>query len=167
VHIQGLNHTLTEFPNRLLEHPDLSSNDRRNLRKLRNLYWNAFKHASKREGKNMRDDAEILSQFNDTVNDHTLFIGWGDYRPIARALPIEAQVFAVWYMVLYEEKVAPGVDLVSMRRRFPDLRSLDRLSQKRMLRNVIAQARQQNDLMSNHATDQDPLILGPSVSDRK
>lgn len=155
-------HTGTEiFTNHVIQQrPELAADNRRGLRTLRNRYWNAFKHASSFNGKSMRDDADVLDQFDDAANDHALFVGWGDYGPIAGRLPIEAQVFEVWFMVLYEEKVSPEVDLTYMRAYFPNLRSLDRSSQKVMLRNVIVWARQQNALMATDLTDPDPLILG-------
>jgi hypothetical protein len=38
---------------------------------------------------------------------HTLFIGWYDYMLAVGALPIEAQVFQIWYFALYPEKLNP------------------------------------------------------------
>jgi len=52
----------------------------------------------------LREDSELLERFEDTVNDHTLFIGWYDYALAVGALPIEAQIFQAWYFALYPEK---------------------------------------------------------------
>jgi hypothetical protein len=59
----------------LLTFPDL---DIGKIRRLKNQYWNAFKHAQMRDGIE-REDSELLERFGDEVNDHTLYIGWHDY----------------------------------------------------------------------------------------
>jgi hypothetical protein len=73
--------------------PDLNSTM---LRRIRNKYYNAFKHASTRQGAE-RNDQELLERFNDQVNDHVLLVGWYDNVLAVGALPIEAQVFQAWY----------------------------------------------------------------------
>jgi hypothetical protein len=49
--------------------------DRRLIRRLRNNYWNAFKHFYDQKGL-QRQDEELLADFNDTKNDAALYIGW-------------------------------------------------------------------------------------------
>jgi hypothetical protein len=66
----------------------------------RTLYWNAIKHFYRRpERGTVRDDA-LLADFSDQHNDAPLFAGWRDYFRVTRKLPIEAQVFYVWWHAL-------------------------------------------------------------------
>lgn len=51
--------------------PDL---DIARRRKLQRMYWNAFKHMTKRDGE-ARNDDETLASFNDTKTDAALFVG--------------------------------------------------------------------------------------------
>jgi hypothetical protein len=53
------------------------------------------------------DDQELLNRFNDEKNNHMLFIGWHDYWNAIGKVPIEAQVFQVWYLALYLDKLNP------------------------------------------------------------
>ena len=135
--------------------PDL---DVGKIRRVQNQYWNAFKHALMRNGME-RDDRDLLEHFDDGVNDHTLFIGWHDYMLAVRALPIEAQIFQVWYFALYPEKLAPAVDTTQYQRNFPMLPSKPRADQKRALRQVISSFRRDAELMAHPQTDARPLIL--------
>jgi hypothetical protein len=139
----------------LLTFPDL---DRGELRRLQNQYWNAFKHAQTRGGIE-REDRDLLERFEDKVNDHTLFIGWQDYVVAVRALPIEAQVFQIWYFALYPEKLNPEVDTTKHQRVFPMLPSKSRADQKRALREVISLFRENAEVMAHPKTDRRPLML--------
>ena len=125
---------------------------------MQNQYWNAFKHARTRSGLE-RDDRDLLERFDDAVNDHTLFIGWHDYMLAVRALPIEAQVFQIWYFALYPEKLNPEVDTARYRRIFPMLPSKPRADQKRALCQVISSFRGDAELMADTQTDARPLLL--------
>lgn len=80
----------------------------RDIRRIRNRFWNAFKHATTHSGQT-RDDEELLAHFDDRQTEHALFIGWYDYMMAVNQLPIEAQVFQIWYFALYPEKLAPEV----------------------------------------------------------
>jgi hypothetical protein len=139
----------------LLTFPDLDPGE---IRRLRNQYWNAFKHAQTRGGIE-REDSELLERFEDEVNDHTLFIGWYDYMLAVRTLPIEAQVFRVWYSTLYPEKLNPEVDTTRYQRIFPMLPSKSRADQKRALREVISSYRGNAGVMTHPQTDPRPLML--------
>ena len=89
--------------------PDM---DRSRLNRIRNKYWNAFKHATTRKGLD-RQDEEVIQQFDDGVNDHVLYLGWHDYMLATTSLPIEAQVFQMWYFALYPQNrpLLLGVEL--------------------------------------------------------
>jgi hypothetical protein len=73
---------------------------------LRNQYCNAFKHATTQKGVG-RDDADLFQRFSDEMNVHSHFVGWYDYTVAIGELPIEAQVFQIWYFALYPEKLNP------------------------------------------------------------
>jgi hypothetical protein len=134
--------------------PDL---DIGKIRQLQNQYWNAFKHARTRGGIE-REDSELLERFGDAVNDHTLFIGWHDYMLAVRALPIEAQIFQMWYFALYPEKLNPEVNTTTYQRLFPMLPSKSRAAQKQALREVISSYRGNAEVMTDPQTDPRPLM---------
>jgi hypothetical protein len=135
--------------------PDL---DAEKIRRIRNQFWNAFKHATTSKGKE-RDDRKILKRFNDLQNDHALFIGWYDYMMAAKPLPLEAQVFQVWYFALYPEKLSPNVDRTPYEKSFPKLLKLSRKEQKRALRDMIARFRRNTGVMNDTKTERAPLVL--------
>jgi hypothetical protein len=139
-----------------LTFPDLNLGK---LRQLQNQYWNAFKHAQTRGGIE-RQDSELLERFGDEVNDHTLLIGWRDYQQAVGTLPIEAQIFQMWYFALYPEKLNPEVDTTTHQRLFPMLPSKSRADQKGALREVISSFRGDAEVMTHPLTDSRPLILG-------
>jgi len=139
----------------LLTFPDL---DIGKIRRLKNQYWNAFKHAQMRDGIE-REDSELLERFGDEVNDHTLYIGWHDYMLAVGILPIEAQIFEAWYFALYLEKLNPEVDTTTHRRLFPMLPSKCRADQKGALREVISSYRRNAEVMTHPKTDPRPLML--------
>lgn len=66
--------------------------DRGKVRRLRNQYWNAFKHFYDLKGLR-REDEYLLKDFNDAKNDAALFIGWHDYALVVEKMPVAAQVF--------------------------------------------------------------------------
>lgn len=138
-----------------LTFPDLDIGE---LRQLQNQYWNAFKHAQTR-GRIERQDSELLERFGDEVNDHTLLIGWRDYQQAVGTLPIEAQIFQVWYFALCPEKLNPEVDIATHQRLFPMLPSKSRADQKRALREVISSFRNDDEVMTDPKTDPRPLVL--------
>ncbi len=82
--------------------------DMRKVRALRNQYWNAIKHYYQRDNKTARDDEALLADFSDRANDAPLFMGWLDYMQLTQRLPVEAQVFQVWWYATNEE-MARGI----------------------------------------------------------
>jgi len=121
-------------------------------------YWNAFKHATTRRG-GEREDDELLSKFTDEQNDPALFIGWFDYAQATKTMPIEAQIFQIWWMARHPEKVDPGNAnaLVDAQRLFPGLPEKSRAKQKRMLNEAIKQWRVDEETM------RDPHTRSPSA----
>ena len=122
------------------------------MRRLRNVYWNAFKHFANREGL-PREDEELLKDINDTKNDVALFIGWYDYALLQKRLPVAAQVFQVWWYALNEDKVSEDADFRVFRTAFPDIVSHDRAEQKRRLRRKIEKYRDDKKLLADPATE--------------
>lgn len=132
--------------------------DERSVARLRNKYWNAFKHAKTRSGLERADDV-LLEGFSDEQNDHSLLVGWLDLGEAMGCMPIEAQVFQVWYFALYPEKLAPEFNPEAILGLFPDLKTRDRGSRKRELRRVIDVWRKNAEVMNDSKTDGRPLIL--------
>jgi hypothetical protein len=124
------------------------------LRRIQRQYCNAFKHASEE-----RDDGELLKSFDDEQNNHLLFVGWYDYGSAVGMLPIEAQLFQVWYFALYPEKLDPKVDTRPYTKTFPQLSIQSPAMRKDVLRQAIAYYMDDTELRNNAQTDSRPLIL--------
>jgi len=137
-------------------HPDL---DAAKLHRTQRRYWNAFKHALDLKGRE-RDDQKLLADFEDTQNDHMLFIGWYDYAQAVNKMPIEAQVHQAWYLALYPEKLDPVFSKEQFESLFPNLKNLTRAKQKLRLKNAIRRARANKKIMRDPRTEQRALILG-------
>jgi hypothetical protein len=73
----------------------------KDLRKRLTRFWNFMKHAD-------RDPADVLSDFSDRDNDLILFCVCRDLALIAKGLPIEAQVFEVWFFAATVRRVSAG-----------------------------------------------------------
>lgn len=128
--------------------------DRQRIVKLRNQFWNAFKHLTARDGETLRlEDVELLSSFADHQNDAVLFWGWYDYMMVRRRLPIEVQIFQVWWYTVYEDKLSPWTDIEEIRRFFPDLLDKSRTEQKRRLRRAVEKYRSDKNLLGDPRTE--------------
>jgi hypothetical protein len=138
-------------------HPDMKPKD---LVYLRNQYWNAMKHALRKNGA-VRDDNELLERFDDKHNDHSLFVGWYDYAAAVGCIPIEAQAFQVWYFANYPEKLIDGFPTADIEEQFPRIREMKRSEKKRALKRSITWAKRQPDIMQDPKTDRRKLVLGP------
>lgn len=126
---------------------------------LARQYYNAFKHYTTRSGRS-RHDQDLLAAFRDQDNDALLFIAWTDYLKAEGALPIEAQVFLVWFYAMHPEKMARRSDGERFVGVFPALSSLSRAEQKAALSDEIVHARLDRTVMDDPRTDRRPLILG-------
>lgn len=135
--------------------PDLTINK---IRLLQNQFWNSFKHATTHKGEE-RADQELLMRFNDSQNDHTLFVGWYDYVLATGTMTPEGQAFQVWYFALYPEKLNPEFDGSSFDLIFPGLRKCSRAEQKARLRDAIKKTRNDSAIMSDTRTDKSELCL--------
>ena len=128
------------------------------IRALRNQFWNAFKHSTTRKGVD-REDASLLARFDDEQNDHALFIGWYDYMNAVGTLPLEAQVFQVWYFAKYPDKLNPAADFEFVSRAFPRLDVLERRHQKLRLRATVRRYSKNRDVVEDPRTDRRRLVL--------
>jgi hypothetical protein len=128
--------------------------ERRKFVRLRNQYWNAFKHLKERDSTSLRtEDLSLLSSFDDRQNDAVLFGGWYDYLMVRKRLPIEVQIFQVWWYAVYEDKLSPWSDTEEIRRMFPELRDAPRKEQKRRLRRVVEKYRSDKKLLADPRTE--------------
>jgi hypothetical protein len=122
--------------------------------RLRNQYWNAFKHLKERDRKTLRvEDVDLLTSFDDRQNDAVLFGGWYDYMMVRKRVPIEVQVFQLWWYAVYEDKLSPWTDLDEIRQMFPKVRDEPRKEQKRRLRRVVEKYRSDKKLLADPRTE--------------
>ncbi len=125
---------------------------------LRNEYWNAFKHATSRDG-TARADQETLDAFSDLKNDAPLMLAWMDYHRITQRMPIAAQVFQCWFFAMYEEKLALTLSRDLYRRAFPGIREAARGEQKARLRSGLRGAEANVQLLNKAETEPRLLLL--------
>jgi hypothetical protein len=155
--VEGLaiSKSLSTLSTHIMEtYPDI---DMGRIKFLRNKNWNTFKHFSGRNGR-PRDDDDLIGSFNDTMNDAVLFLGWADYLQIAGRMPIEAQAFLAWYYAAYPEKLANDEQRQSYDRVFPNLAVQNRKKQKRRLRQLIEEYRDDPEIRADARTELAPLI---------
>jgi hypothetical protein len=135
---------------------------------LQRKYWNAFKHATTRSGKE-REDEELLQGFSDHQNDVALSsVGPTIYRSPAccRSRPRCSR----YGTSLNPERLAPEHSFEPYERTFPNLAKRPRAVQKSMLRQMIEHTRADREVMSDPRTDIRALILdwkpplGPAAS---
>ena len=156
--IQGLadQQGLPTLTTHILKHfPEV---DLAEIYRIRNRHWNAIKHFYNRDNKTPRNDEELMTNFSDTNNDAVLFSGWLDYQLFTKRLPVEVQVFQVWWYATNEPKMNPRVDPTPFRTAFPNIMSCDRHEQKRRLKRSVEKYLKVPALLRYPMTEQDPLI---------
>lgn len=136
--------------------PDIQ---RREIKKLRNQYWNAIKHFTGRDNKRVRDDNDLMTRFDDTKNDAVLYGGWVDYHSLLGRLPIEAQIFKVWWYATNEHRMNPDADPAQWRAIFPGISIANRQEQKRRLRRAVEKYRKDQTLLADPETEPCPLCF--------
>ena len=141
-------HILYTFPHRQLK----------DIRKLRNQYWTPIKHAKSHSGEKFELEEQFVG-FSDLVNDHTLFVVWYDCCRANLPLPIEAQIFQVWYYGMYPDKLASSEPYEASQKLFGKLEGLSRITQKLRLQKVATQYRNDAQLLADPKTDPRPLVL--------
>lgn len=132
--------------------PDITMQE---IRGLRNQHWNAFKHATTRDGLDRQDD-DLMGRFGDELNDTILFVGWFDFMSLTKTIPVEAQVFQVWWFAANPAKVSHQIDY-DAGFAFPGLTDQPRFEQKRRLARAIEKYRKNTNLMADVRTERAPL----------
>ena len=157
--IEGLAETagLQTLSNHIMAlQPDI---DMRKIKGLRNQYWNALKHFYKHTGETARDDERLMADFSDVANDAVLFMGWLDYLMLAKRLPVEVQVFQVWWYATNESRMNPKTDPEPWRAVFPGIAAQEREEQKRRLRRTVERYRKDMAILADPATELGPLLI--------
>ena len=77
---------------------------------------------------------------------------------VRKRLPIEVQIFQVWWYAIYEDKLNPWTDLDEIRQMFPKVRNEPRKDeprkeQKRRLRRVVEKYRDDRKLLADPRTE--------------
>ncbi|MBY5320980.1 hypothetical protein [Rhizobium leguminosarum] len=134
--------------------PDI---DQRKLKRLRNQHWNALKHFYEQDGKTVRDDEALMADFTDEANDAVLFGGWLDYLLVTKRLPVEAQVFQVWWYATNPKSMNPDVDPSPWQSLFPKIDTQSREEQKRRLRRAVEKWRNSKGILQDPRTELEPL----------
>ena len=130
---------------------------RQEYHELARVYYNAFKHLTKRNGAK-RDDEALLAGFSDEKNDAMLCVGWTDLLEASPACPIEAQVFLVWFYACHPEKMARAEDVARFSSVFPGIKELPRTERKAALKEQIFAARKNPNVMAHPGTERRPLV---------
>ncbi len=150
-------------PMRLFSLAQQTKMDEAAFYRLRNRFWNAFKHYKTLSGQ-VRQDDELLGSFTDAENRERLFLGWFDYASAGGALPIAAQVYNTWFMALDRSRFRSDEALsflTELDKVFPGLAELPPDRQHQRLRREVEKARRDRELVNDTLTDRRPLILGP------
>ncbi len=129
------------------------------VKRLRNQYWNAIKHFYKADNRTAREDEELMADFSDAANDAVLFMGWLDYMQREARLPVEVQVFQVWWYATNESRMAPHVDPTPYRTIFPGIAGEDRKEQKRRLARVVEKYRKDKAILADPKTEPGWLLV--------
>jgi hypothetical protein len=116
-----------------------------------NLYRNSFKHVGATEAE-IRENQNILDQFDDTKNDYLLYICVENYVRLRKTMPVPFQVFQAWFCALHVELLQLSkVEIYS--RAFPDIRNLSRVERKQMGANQILKWVSDTDLQRDPQTE--------------
>ena len=139
--------------------PDI---DLRKIKRLRNQYWNAIKHFYQQDGKTARDDEALMADFTDQANDAVLFMGWLDYLLLEKRLPVEAQVFQVWWYATNPSSMNADTDTKPWESVFPNISKQSRQEQKRRLRRAVEKWRANSEILRDPRTELKSLCAGAS-----
>ena len=127
------------------------------IKRLRNQYWNAIKHFYQLGGKAARNDEALMADFTDKANDAVFFIGWLDYLLLTKRLPMEAQVFQVWWYATNPRAMNPTADPTPWEAIFPNIEQQPRQEQKRRLRRCVEKWRDNVEITNDPRTEKGPL----------
>lgn len=112
-------------------------------------YRNFFKHAD-------RDpDATLPAPTHGNV-ESLVFLAVEDYIRLYGVSPLEFQVYQLWYLAIYEEKLSDDAWhrlLNETREAFPNIQRLARNEQLSMARSLLASAQDDSELMNDARTE--------------
>lgn len=129
------------------------------VKRLRNQYWNAIKHFYKADNRTAREDEDLMADFSDRANDAVLFMGWLDYMQRQARLPVEVQVFQVWWYATNESRMADHVDPTPYRSLFPGIATQSRQEQKRRLARMVEKYRRDPAILADPRTEPGRLVM--------
>ena len=112
-------------------------------------FRNFFKHAD-------RDPEDQLDGFDEKKCDGVIFLAVEDYMRLTGKSPLEFQVFQLWYLAVYLEKVSDDAlerIVESTEHEFPNIRSLSREEQVLQGRNSLEHAMADTALLNDHRTE--------------
>ena len=112
-------------------------------------YRNFFKHAD-------RDSEQTLPPLPDAQVEGLLFLALEDYIRLNSRSPVQFQVFQLWYLAKYPEKLGPDVSnelKEGIATAFPRLSSLPRKVQLARGAQMLADATKNQDLASDPKTE--------------
>ena len=112
-------------------------------------YRNFFKHAD-------RDPEGTVEGFRDERNDHLLMLAAEDLMRLEETKLLECQVFQIWYLAVYPEKIAPGaLDRVVpvIQDALPDLGRKSRAEQKRAGNELLWRAGEDAEFLADPLTN--------------
>ena len=123
--------------------------DQKRLHKLIIGHRDFFKHAT-------RDPYSLIHDFSDELNEHILLFALEDCARVTGKMPIEAQVFQMWYFAIHPEKLsdearfywAPKTEVV-----FPDINEKTRYEKKKLLKQVLEKNLKNESLIKDPKTD--------------
>ncbi|MBY0340956.1 MAG: hypothetical protein K2Q19_07305 [Rhodocyclaceae bacterium] len=113
-------------------------------------YRNFFKHAD-------RDHDRVLQDFDEAQVDAVMILAVEDYLRLTKKSPIEFQVYQLWYLATYVEKVKAEAltnILDSIESTFPRIRELSRPDRLSMGRRVLEEMRNNQELLADPHTEQ-------------
>ena len=115
-------------------------------------YRNFFKHAD-------RDPEAVYPPLKDSDVDSLVFLAVEDYLRLQKKSPVEFQVFQLWFMSIYTDKVSAESlsDIIgAIENIFPNIGSLDRTRRlaigKKVLLDAWVDQELRNDPLTEHAT---------------
>jgi hypothetical protein len=128
---------------------NLPQGKRLKLDYINSPYRNFFKHAE-------TDADVVLPCMTPAFVDGLIYLAVEDYLRWAKKGPIEFQVFQLWYLALYTEKVADDelnriIEVVD--RKFPNIRILGRDAQIDLGRRVLDEAMRDDELLNHCRTE--------------
>jgi hypothetical protein len=121
-----------------------------------NLYRNCFKHVGDTE-KQRQEDQLTLNQFDDTKNDHLLYICIEDYGRLRGSMPIPMQIFQAWFCARHADLLTDRSLAQKFLDWFQGIQEMTRAQQKRGVAACIERFSDDPGLLAYPETE--PLVI--------